>query len=134
MANLVYLDKIRSFTEGSDTTCNFATCPTEYYTLSDIVMVIDQAVGAWILVSTVLATTDEKNANPPGMAPFFIGLSATAVGIVFGGNAGGAINPARDFGPRIWASFFNPKAFTGTEGQNNYYFFWIPIVGPLIGG
>jgi glycerol uptake facilitator protein len=43
-----------------------------------------------------------------------------------------AINPARDLGPRL-ASFF-----TGYHGsfrdQYGSLYFWIPIVGPLIGG
>jgi len=51
-------------------------------------MFFDQIVGANFLVTTVFATTDPFNANPPGMAPFFIGLSATAMGLAFGGNAG----------------------------------------------
>jgi len=51
-------------------------------------MFFDQIVGANILVTTAFALTDQYNANPPGMAPFFIGLSATAMGLAFGGNAG----------------------------------------------
>ena len=55
----------------------------------------------------------------------------------------GAINPARDFGPRIWASFFDGElAFTGDndkdsntfQGVNSEYFFWIPLAGPIAGG
>ena len=50
----------------------------------------------------------------------------------------GAINPARDFGPRIWASFFDGEyAFTGSkllQGVNSEYFFWIPLAGPIAGG
>ena len=51
-------------------------------------MFFDQVVGAAILVTTVFATTDPFNANPPGMAPLIIGLSATAMGLAFGPNAG----------------------------------------------
>jgi glycerol uptake facilitator protein len=52
----------------------------------------------------VWAVTDEFNL-PVGanMAPFMIGMIVMAVGISFGANAGYAINPARDFGPRIFA-------------------------------
>ena len=47
----------------------------------------------------------------------------------------GAINPARDFGPRMWAAIFDGSyAFEGVEGTNSEYFFWIPLLGPLIGG
>ncbi len=58
-----------------------------------------------------------------------------AVGISFGANAGYAINPARDFGPRMFALIagWGKIAFPGNYGNVNDYF-WIPIVGPLIGG
>ena len=93
MAHLIYLARIE---DGSGIycpkvellTCKFATCPTNTYEINPGLMLIDQMVGAWILVTTVLATTDPKNANPPGMAPYFIGLSATAVGLAWGDNAG----------------------------------------------
>ena len=42
----------------------------------------------------------------------------------------GAINPARDLGPRIFLSFIvGSKPFSEYES-----FWWIPIVGPLLGG
>jgi len=124
-------------------TCIFATCPRQLREINVGSMFFDQVVGTFILVSTVMALTDPRNASPPGMAPLFIGLSATAVGIAYGGNAGGAINPARDFGPRIWASFFDGEiAFAGDnnitsstfQGVNSEYFFWIPLAGPIVGG
>jgi len=44
-------------------------------------------------------------------------------------NCGYAINPARDFGPRIFTSFeWGYQVWT--LGDN---FFWIPIVGPMVG-
>ena len=47
----------------------------------------------------------------------------------------GAINPARDFGPRCMASFiWGTRAFVGWPDDNSYYFFWNPLVGPMIGG
>jgi glycerol uptake facilitator protein len=83
----------------------------------------------------VWAVTDEFNL-PVGanMAPFMIGMIVMAVGISFGANAGYAINPARDFGPRIfaWIAGWGKVAMPGDYGNVNTYF-WIPIVGPLIG-
>lgn len=47
----------------------------------------------------------------------------------------GAINPARDLGPRLFAFLvFGPVSFSGLAGSASENFFWIPIVGPLIGG
>ena len=51
-------------------------------------MFFDEVLGAGVLVTTVFSTTDPFNANPPGMAPLLIGLSATAMGLAFGPNSG----------------------------------------------
>ena len=73
---------------------------------------LDQMTGTWILVSTMLAATDPYNAQPGGMTPLVVGLAATTVGLSYGSNAGGAINPARDFSPRCMASIiFGYEAF-----------------------
>ena len=63
-----------------------------------------------------------------------------AIGVSFGANAGYAINPARDFGPRLfawvagWGKVALPGTFNGPGGFHFSNYFWIPIVGPLIGG
>jgi glycerol uptake facilitator protein len=62
-----------------------------------------------------------------------------AIGMSYGANAGYAINPARDFGPRLFAYFagFGKVALPGSYSSPGLTFsdyFWIPIVGPLIGG
>jgi glycerol uptake facilitator protein len=69
------------------------------------------------------------------MGPWIVGMIVMAVGISFGANAGYAINPARDFGPRIFALIagWGKVAFPGDYLHISDYF-WVPIVGPLIGG
>ena len=75
-------------------------------------MLFDQMTGTWILVSTMLAATDPYNAQPGGMTPLVVGLAVTTVGLSYRSNAGGAINPARDFSPRCMASIiFGYEAF-----------------------
>jgi glycerol uptake facilitator protein len=112
----------------------FATFPAPYFH-SFLGPLIDQIVGTFFLALFVWAVTDEFNL-PVGanMTPFIIGMIVMAVGISFGANAGYAINPARDFGPRIfaWIAGWKSVAFPGNYGNVNDYF-WIPIVGPLIG-
>ena len=68
------------------------------------------------------------------MTPFIVGMVVMAIGISFGANAGYAINPARDFGPRLFAFIagWGKEALPGNDGNVNDYF-WIPIVGPLMG-
>ena len=52
--------------------------------------------------------------------------------MAWGTDAGYAINPARDFGPRL-ASFLTGYG-TALRDQYGNLYFWVPIVGPLIGG
>ncbi|CAL9668602.1 MIP/aquaporin family protein [Streptomyces sp. enrichment culture] len=93
----------------------------------------DQVIGTAILLLLIMALTDLLN-SPPGanLAPFVIGLVVVAIGMAFGTNAGYAINPARDFGPRL-ASFLTGYGGAWRDQYGNFYF-WVPIVGPLIGG
>ena len=93
----------------------------------------DQIIGTAILLFLILAVTDALGTPPQAnLAPFIVGLIVVAIGMAWGTNAGYAINPARDFGPRL-ASFF-----TGYGGafrdQTGYLYFWIPIVAPIVGG
>ncbi|MGX6600903.1 MIP/aquaporin family protein [Micromonosporaceae bacterium Da 78-11] len=92
----------------------------------------DQVIGTAILLFLILAVTDVASTPPQAnLAPLIVGLIVVAIGMAWGTNAGYAINPARDFGPRL-ASFL-----TGYGGafrdQSGYLYFWIPIVGPIVG-
>ncbi|MFC4907173.1 MIP/aquaporin family protein [Actinomadura gamaensis] len=93
----------------------------------------DQIIGTAILLFVILALTDLKNQPPlANLAPVVIGLLVVAIGMAWGTDAGYAINPARDFGPRL------AEYITGYGGawrdQNHDLYFWVPIAGPLLGG
>ncbi|WP_335936135.1 MIP/aquaporin family protein [Streptomyces sp. PTD5-9] len=93
----------------------------------------DQIIGTAILVLLIFAVTDLLNTAPgANMGPFVVGLVVVAIGMAFGTNAGYAINPARDLGPRL-ASFLTGYGGAWRDQYGNLYF-WVPIVGPLVGG
>jgi glycerol uptake facilitator protein len=93
----------------------------------------DQIIGTAILLFLILAVTDLRNNAPVAyLAPFIVGLIVVAIGMAWGTDAGYAINPARDFGPRL-ASFFTGYGGAFSD-QNGFPYFWVPIVGPVIGG
>jgi glycerol uptake facilitator protein len=94
----------------------------------------DQVVGTAILVAVIFALTSAVN-NPPlsNMGPLVIGLLVVAIGLGWGANAGYAINPARDFGPRL-ASFVTGYHDAWYSANGPELYFWLPIVAPLIGG
>ena len=133
-----HFDQVNHIVKGTakslGTYSTFATFPAPYFH-NFLGPLIDQIVGTFFLALFVWAITDEFN-QPVGsnMTPFMVGMVVMAIGISFGANAGYAINPARDFGPRMFALIagWGKEAFPGNYGNVNDYF-WIPIVGPLIG-
>ena len=142
----VYHDAINAFNAALGTTKTgpkgfvsfsiFATFPAPYFHGGWVGPLIDQIVGTAFLVGFVFAVTDEFNQPVrANLAPLMVGFIVVAVGLSFGANAGYAINPARDFGPRIfaWIAGWGKIAMPGDYGNINTYF-WIPIVGPFIGG
>ncbi len=117
----------------------FATFPAGYFHGGYAGPLIDQVVGTAFLLIFVVAVIDLRNtAVGANLAPFAIGLGVAAIGMSYGANAGYAINPARDFGPRLFAYFegWGKVALPGSYNAGGVTFsdyFWIPIVGPLIG-
>ncbi len=113
----------------------FGTFPAPYFH-SWVGPFFDQVIGTAFLVGFIFAVVDEFNAPvKANLAPLVIGFIVVAIGLSYGANAGYAINPARDFGPRIfaWIAGWKSIAFPGDYGNVNTYF-WIPIIGPLVGG
>lgn len=107
----------------------YATFPAGVYEASQGALFFDQIIATWILLTVIFAVTDNRNTNPGGLAPLLIGLAAVGIALSYG-TGGGAINPARDLGPRIFAAImYGADAFTHAN-----HFFWIPLIGPLFGG
>ena len=92
---------------------------------------VDQVVGTALLVGVIFAITDSRNSPAPaGLAPVIVGLLVVLVGATFGFNSGYAINPARDFGPRLFtaAAGWGGDVFRAGNG-----WWWVPIVAPCVG-
>jgi glycerol uptake facilitator protein len=142
---IVYKGAIDSYERANDITRGdpnsvptfsiFATFPAKYFG-NWVGPFIDQIVGTAFLVAFVFAVVDERNQPvKANLAPLIIGFIVVAIGLSFGANAGYAINPARDFGPRLfaWIAGWGKIAMPGDYGNVNTYF-WIPIIGPFVGG
>ena len=145
----LYHDAIHSFevankitrgeASGAGTFGIFATTPAPYFH-NIWGPLLDQIVGTAFLVAAIFALTDEYNSPvKANLGPLLVGFVVVAIGISFGANAGYAINPARDLGPRLltfvagWKDSALPGNYTTNFGEIKFYL-WVPIVGPLIGG
>src|ERR1051326_5711426 len=84
-----------------------------------------EALGAFILVLAVVSTAGDKR-SPAGWAGLVIGFALTAGILVTGATTGGALNPARAFGPDLVLTLFGKSA--------NWGQYWVYAVGPIVGG
>ena len=65
-----------------------------------------------------------------GLGPYLVAALVWGIGLSLGGTTGYAINPARDFGPRL-AHAVLPIA---GKGASDWSYAIVPVLGPLIGG
>lgn len=109
----------------------FYTGPAPGYENAVFNQYFAEILGTFILVLGVYAIVDNVRNVGPGanMWPLMVGFLVLGIGLSLGGPTGYAINPARDFGPRLFASLIagDGEAFNGM-------YFLVPIIGPLIGG
>ena len=89
---------------------------------------MSEVIGTFALVLGLLFIG--ANEFTEGLNPLIVGLLIVALGMSIGGSTGYAINPARDWGPRIAHSILPIKG----KGDSNWGYAWIPMVGPLLGG
>jgi glycerol uptake facilitator protein len=133
-AAVVYWNYLPAFHAADPQLSHTAGIFTTFPAFGQIPMagLLDQTIGTALLLLMVFAITDERN-QPPGanMNPLMIGLIVVAIGMSFGGMHGYAINPARDFGPRL---FTVVAGFSDNGLTSGDLVFWVPIVGPLLGG
>jgi len=107
----------------------FATFPA--FPAAPMAGLFDQILGTALLLMLILAIVEERNHPVANLGPILIGLVVVAIGMSFGAMHGYAINPARDLGPRLFTALAGFRNNGLTDGSG---IFWIPIVGPLVGG
>ena len=109
----------------------FFTHPGDFIT--PMHALLDQIILTGLLMLGIFAVTEERNILAPrgNAGALIIGFLVALIGASAGYLEAWALNPARDFGPRLFAYFMG----WGTQAlpsPGNYW--WVPIVGPLVGG
>nr|WP_328698685.1 MIP/aquaporin family protein [Cellulomonas citrea] len=87
---------------------------------------VTEAIATFVLVFVILTF----GKSPSGLGPLAVALLVVGIGASLGGPTGYAINPARDFGPRIAHALLPIKG----KGSSDWAYSWVPIAGPLVGG
>ncbi|XP_060923666.1 aquaporin-3-like [Limanda limanda] len=133
---VLYYDALMDFSSGQllvtgpNATANiFSTYPAQH--LFHLNGFVDQVFSAGILVLCILVITDKYTRVPEGLQPLLIGWVIMGIGVAMGLNCGYALNPARDFGPRVFTAVagWGSDVFRAERG-----WWWIPLFGPLVGG
>lgn len=103
----------------------FCTAPAIRSNTSNFV---SEMIGTMVLTLGLLFIGANKFTE--GLNPLVVGGLIMVIGFGLGGTTGFAINPARDFGPRL-AHFLLPIS---GKGHSDWSYSWIPVAGPIVGG
>lgn len=107
----------------------FATYPSQHLTILN--GFFDQVIGTASLIVCILAIVDPyNNPIPQGLEAFTVGFSVLVIGLSMGFNSGYAVNPARDFGPRLFTAM---AGWGGEVFTTRQCWFLVPIFAPFLG-
>ena len=88
---------------------------------------ITEVIATMVLILGVLAIVDMHSGVSKGLAPFLFGILVYGIGLSLGGPTGYAINPARDFSPRLFHSLiFSFK-------RSDWGYAPVPLIAPCVG-
>jgi glycerol uptake facilitator protein len=91
-----------------------------------------EIVGTFVLVIVVGSISSKlvlTTGAVAGLSPFLVGCLVWSIGLSLGATTGYAINPARDFGPRLAHALLPISG----KGGSDWGYSWVPITGPVIG-
>lgn len=129
---IVYRDHFNTTSDPDTQLAVFSTGPAIKNSTFNL---LSEIIGTFVLVFVIFYFTNAEitdKRTPIGLGSLGalpVAFLVWAIGLSLGGTTGYAINPARDFGPRIAHALLPIKE----KGSSNWKYAWIPIIGPFIG-
>ncbi|KAM0326109.1 hypothetical protein ACHAQA_006702 [Verticillium albo-atrum] len=119
---------LRTVTGPNATAGVFSTYPASFMTTTG--MFFSEFVASSILQFALYAMLDTDSIGAGKLLPLCLFFLVFGIGACFGWETGYAINPARDFGPRLVSFMLGYGNEVWTAGN---YYFWVPVVSPVCG-
>ena len=133
-AVLVWVHFLPHWRETPDAPVKLAVFCTAPAIRSVFANLASEIIATFVLVFVAASIFSKAVASSTGLTGglggYLIGALVWGIGLSLGGTTGYAINPARDFAPRV-AHAILPIV---NKGSSDWSYSPIPIVGPLIGG
>ena len=129
---IVYRDHFNSTADPDTQLAVFSTGPAIKNAVFNL---LSEIVGTFVLIFVIFYFTNPEMGDqktPIGLGSLGalpVAFLVWAIGLSLGGTTGYAINPARDFGPRIAHALLPMK----DKGHSDWKYAWVPVVGPFIG-
>lgn len=129
---VVYQDHFKATADADTQLAVFSTSPAIKNLTFNL---LSEIVGTFVLIFVIFYFTNAEITVPKtpiglgSLGAIPVAFLVWAIGLSLGGTTGYAINPARDFGPRIVHALLPLKQ----KGSSNWKYAWVPLLGPFIG-
>ncbi|HKN35393.1 MAG TPA: MIP/aquaporin family protein [Terriglobales bacterium] len=132
-ATLVWLHFLPHWKETPDQSLKLACFCTAPAIRRFSANLLSEIIGTLVLVlvaGAIFSKAVAASGPASGLGPYLVAALVWGIGLSLGGTTGYAINPARDFGPRLAHAVLPIEG----KGVSDWRYAGVPVLGPLIGG